>query len=137
MLHDFPFTGIGLGQFDSVFKALYAPVRIPDDLFIAHAHNLLLQYAVELGVPGVLACALLGLAFFRQVWIAIRADDPLLRWTGLGLALGVLGFLVYGLTDAIAPGARGGLLLWVVLGLGAAVGRVAQIAADQPPPPRT
>ena len=35
----------------------------------------------------------------------------------------MLGFLAYGLTDAIAPGARGGLVLWIGLGLGAALPR--------------
>ncbi len=125
MIQDFSFTGIGLGQFDLVLHTLYVPLLVRPDEYVPHAHNMYLEYAVELGLPGAVAFALLVLAFFRQCARAMRAGDPLLRSAGLGLALGMASFWVYGLTDAIAPGARGGLVLWVMLGLGAALGRVA------------
>jgi putative inorganic carbon (HCO3(-)) transporter len=132
MLQDFPFTGIGLGQFSPVLHALYVPLLVPPGQFVPHAHNLYLEYALELGIPGAVAFALVVLAFFRQCARAARSADPLLRWTGLGLALGVFGFLVYGLADAIAPGARAGLVLWLLLGLGTAVGNVARAEAHPP-----
>ena len=124
MLEDFPFTGIGLGQFNPVLHALYFPFLVMADEFVPHAHNLVLEYAIELGVPGLAAFGALLYAFFMQCARAARAEDQLVRWTGVGLALGVVGFLVYGLVDAIAPGARAGIVLWVVLGLGGAVGNV-------------
>ena len=124
MLQDFPFTGIGLGQFSPVLHALYVPFLIAPDTFMPHAHNIYLEYALELGIPGAVAFGCLLVVFFRRCLQAVGSDDPLLRWTGLGLALGMLGFLAYGLTDAIAPGARAGLVVWVVMGLGGAVGRL-------------
>ena len=132
MLQDFAFTGIGLGQFNPVLHALYVPFLVAPGEYVPHAHNMYLEYAVELGIPGAVAFAFLVLAFFRQCRRAMRAPDPLVRHVGLGLALGMVSFWVYGLTDAIALGARGGLLLWIVLGLGAAVGNV--VDQDRPVP---
>ena len=42
----------------------------------------------------------------------------------VGLGGSLLAYLVYGLTDAIAPGARGGLPFWLILGLALACGRL-------------
>jgi putative inorganic carbon (HCO3(-)) transporter len=122
MLQDFPFTGIGLGQFNPVLHALYAPVVVPPATFVPHAHNVYLEYALELGIPGAVAFGLVVLGAFIGCWRGVRSADPRLQWTGLGIALGLLAFLVYGFTDAIAPGARAGLVLWTMLGLGGAIG---------------
>lgn len=129
MIQDFAFTGIGLGQYSPVLHALYVPLLISPGEYVPHAHNLYLQYAAELGIPGAVAFGCLVVAFFRCCIRAVISPDPLLRWTGAGLALGMVGFMVYGLTDAIAPGARGGIVLWLVLGLGGAVGNVARNSA--------
>lgn len=126
MLRDFPITGIGLGQFDPVIHALYVPFRLPPEQFIPHAHNVLLDYPVELGIPGAAALAVLVWRFCIACRLAMRSNDALVARTGAGLLLGLASFIVYGMTDAIAPGARGGLALWAVLGLGAAVGRSSQ-----------
>ncbi len=131
MLQDFPFTGIGPGQFNAVLHALYVPFLLWNQ-YVPHAHNIYLEYALELGIPGAIAFGLVVLGFFRSCALAARSGDALVRWTGLGLAFGMAGFMVYGLTDAIAPGARGGLLLWIVLGLGAAAGNVAPEARQTP-----
>lgn len=128
MLQDFPLSGIGLGQFSPVLHALYSPLLIPPTAQVPHAHNLILEYALELGLFGAAAFVTLVVAALRSCMAAIASADPLLRWTGLGLCAGIAGYFVYGLTDAIAPGARGGLPFWGVLGLAAAVGGVARNA---------
>lgn len=125
MISDFPLTGIGPGQFSRVLHERYPAFLLPDGEEGPHAHNLLLEYLVELGLPGALAFLWMVLVFFSQCHQATRSNDTQLRWTGWGLAFGVMGFLTFGLTDAIAPGARGGLLFWVVLAVGARLGRIA------------
>jgi O-antigen ligase len=128
MLEDFPFTGIGIGQFDPVLHALYVPLLSGPDDIVPHAHNVFLEYALELGIPGFVAFAFLVFEFFRQCWRASRAADPSLRWLGAGCALGLVAYAVYGSVDAIGPGARAGLVLWVILGLGASCGNLARPA---------
>jgi O-antigen ligase len=134
MLNDYPLTGIGLGQVDPVLHRVYAPAFLAPDQVVPHAHNLLLDYALELGVPGAVAFALLIGGCVRHCLRAIQSVEVWLFWTGLGLLLGLLAFMVFGLTDAIAPGARGGLALWAVLGLGAALAPRATLARSAPIP---
>jgi len=115
---DFPFTGMGIGVFREVARYLYAPAVSPS-FDIAHAHNELLQAALDLGVLGLLAfVALHGVAFrlLRAVWRATdRADAS--RVMALGLGGGLFAHFVYGLTDTVALGAKPGVLFWMLLGL--------------------
>ena len=53
MIRDFPFTGIGMGSFGKV-AGLFYPFFYHDASEVAHAHNLFLQIAVDLGVPGLI-----------------------------------------------------------------------------------
>lgn len=122
ILQDFPITGIGLGQFPVATQSLYPVFTIPPSEPPAHPHNVFLAYSAELGIPGLAAMVWLFTAVFRGCAQALRDPDPLLSWTAIGVALGLFGFLTYGLADAIGPGARGGLFLWITLGFGAAVG---------------
>jgi putative inorganic carbon (hco3(-)) transporter len=121
---DFPFTGAGIGQVPLLVPAMYPTTTHPPDERIAHVHNLFLQYAVDLGVPGAAAMLWLFAEFLRRMWrLGTRSDDPGIRSVAVGLAAGLVSFMIYGLTDAITVGARGSLLLWTLLGLGAALDR--------------
>jgi putative inorganic carbon (HCO3(-)) transporter len=125
MVLDMPFTGIGLNTFPTVLPRFYATERYgvsnpgaePDAemVFVPHAHNLLLQTAVDLGIVGL--AAFLSIILIA-VWRGMGAlHDPAERGLALGLLLGLLAFGVFSLTDAVALGAKTGPALWVVLGL--------------------
>ncbi len=117
LFQDFPLTGVGLGAFSSIANALYpffihSPLAPPP-----HAHNLLLQVAVELGALGLIGYVGLLVAFVWCIrFVYHRAVNPLERWTILALAAGMLAYQVYGLTDATGVGTRAGLLFWIALG---------------------
>ncbi len=126
-IQNVPFTGCGLGAFRYV-------VHVPDPLFItapgsdiAHAHNVLLQAALDLGLPGLYAyLALVGTALWMSWRVARPAErrdcvSGQRRWLALGLVGSLVAFHVFGLTDTIALGAKPGLALWIVLGLAAAL----------------
>jgi putative inorganic carbon (hco3(-)) transporter len=130
MLRDFPLTGIGIGQFNPVLHFFYPTALIGSTEFVPHAHDLYLAYAVELGVPGALAFVALLISFFCACSRAIGHTDPTVAWTARGLALGVVAFLVFGIFDAIAPGARGGLILWAILGFGFATDQICSRAHE-------
>jgi putative inorganic carbon (HCO3(-)) transporter len=62
MIQDFSFTGVGMGSFGEVADLLY-PFFLYTQGSIPHAHNLFLQIAVDLGIPGLIAwlATLLGI----------------------------------------------------------------------------
>jgi putative inorganic carbon (HCO3(-)) transporter len=76
MFEDYPFLGVGPGNYPAVYEEYYIPPwREP----LGHAHNYYLNMAAEVGVPGLLALLLvLGLAF-RALVRRIRAADQILN----------------------------------------------------------
>ena len=130
-VQDFPFTGCGLGTFRRVVRLLY-PVNIAVDYDIAHAHNIFVQVAMDLGIPGLIAyLALLGIAGVIGWRVARRDVD--LRPLALGLVGGLISLHIYGLLDALAPGSKTGIVFWYTLGLLAAMQR---ISCERPSPYR-
>jgi len=126
MVMEAPATGLGLGTF-RVLVVTEAPLRwFQGDGDPAHAHNQFLQVAVDTGLPGLAA-------YLWIVWSALRACATAMRTPGAvsmpATAAWVVltGALVFGLTDALAPGARVELGWWAVVGLALALQRVAEM----------
>jgi putative inorganic carbon (HCO3(-)) transporter len=115
-IQDFIFTGCGLGAFREVVWVLYPLFTISPGADIAHAHNIFLQVAVDLGIPGLVAyLAIIGIAL-KMAWRVARLNTEY-RALALGLLGGLIALHTYGLTDALAPGSKPGLVLWYVLGI--------------------
>ncbi len=123
-LQDFPFTGVGLGTFRRVVNLLYPLFLVPPDSDIAHAHNLLLQVGVDLGLGGLVGYVALMLAAAVTAWRAARSSDRFAGSAALGLLAGMIGLHVYGLADTLALGSKPGLLFWLALGLMVALPQV-------------
>lgn len=131
MLRDFPVTGIGLGQISLVLPALYPLESIAPDTYIPHAHNVFLQVALDFGIPAACAVGLIvALAGWTLGMTYRQTVDRQTQALAIGLGAGLLSFLIFGSTDAIALGARGGLGFWAVLGLSAALARLAPAEAS-------
>ena len=121
-VQDFMFTGTGLGTFREVVRLLY-PLNVPPSYDIAHAHNIFLQAALDVGIPGLIAyLALLGVAGVVSLRVARR--DVALRPLALGLLSGLGAFHFYGILDALAPGSKPALVFWYALGLLSALSRM-------------
>lgn len=134
MVQDFPLTGIGLNTFPLVVDAMY-PLTLDGHLRrVPHAHNLYLQTAVDLGLPGLAAWLWIVVTVVRswfKAWHhhrpgAVRLATPdgsvdratALRQGSLAALLaGLIGHLAFGLTDAVTLGAKPGYLLWMVMGI--------------------
>lgn len=118
MVQDFGFTGTGLDQLRRLVPTLPLYYSFGNE-DVAHAHNMLLHTAVELGIPGLVVY----LAFLIQLVIAARqALHPARtrlwqRSAAWGLAGGLLAHFVFGLTDAVALGALPGVFWWAQAGL--------------------
>jgi len=139
-IQDFPFTGMGMNAFRKVVPVLYPLFLVSPDVDIGHAHNEFLQAALDLGIPGLIAFIAIYIITFwmlADIWKATRhpplntAKSPkgdhwslntehwslITRSLTLGLGGGLLAHMLYGLTDAVALGAKPGLLFWMLLGL--------------------
>lgn len=118
MIQDFPYTGIGMGTFDRVVHVLYPLFLIGPDAQVTHAHNELLQVAVDMGIPTLVAYVALLSAFAMAAWRAYRTlPDPGMRAVIVGLACGMLAHQVFGVTDAFLLGTKPGVVMWVFLGI--------------------
>src|SRR5262249_24719608 len=93
-----PLTGYGFGGFQVLFSTQPGITSV-------HAHNFMLDYALAIGVPGLLLILVLIsyvlVGALRTVSRDLRAspDIPLLA----GLAIGCIGMLCAGLTDGSIP----------------------------------
>ena len=118
----YPWRGIGLGTFPLVFgqDPRYPGVYIYQGF--AHAHNTLLQAALDYGLPGLTATVALYVTLAitaRRAWLRL-AEAPL-ALVAAGLACGLLGLAAHGMVDAVAIGSKSGVLAWAYAGLLAAL----------------
>ncbi len=114
-IQDFPITGTGFNSFRRVAHRLY-PIAIPSAYDIGHAHNQFLQVTVDTGIVGVM---LYSAMLINSVWMSIRLQlgNKLQSAIGTGAIATLLGFFIWGLSDALALGAKPMLLYWMLLGL--------------------
>lgn len=88
-----PFTGIGLGNFNKAYDYYFHGN-------CNHAHNIYLNTAVELGLPGLILFTVLGFSFIYYGAIyAKRQKDPFFYGINVSLVAVVFGFLVRCLVD--------------------------------------
>lgn len=127
LIGEYLYTGVGPGQFPLVLKAAFPDIGASVAPHIPHAHNFVLQALLDLGLPGSFLLGLLIALVVRGLILTARdSRDSSIQLLAVGLGGSLLAFFVYGLTDTIAPGARGGLPFWLVLGLALACGRLAR-----------
>lgn len=129
IVSDFPFTGVGLGCFQEIVAHMYPLFLIPAGT-VTHAHNLFLQVAIDLGLPGLLAyLVLVGWACY-ELLAALRAGrrEPWAEARLLAAACltSLAGMAAHGLLDAAVWDNKGAFLPWVVMGLAASIYRYYQ-----------
>lgn len=127
-LNDFSLTGMGMGTFREIAPILYPFFMISPSLDVGHAHNFLLQTGLDVGIAGLLgmlAIWIAGILFLitaaRNQKLETAGVGILLRDVAIGLAASLVAHFIYGLTDAVALGARPGFLVWMALGLAAGI----------------
>jgi putative inorganic carbon (HCO3(-)) transporter len=129
VIQDFPLTGAGMNTFRRIMPVMYPAFLTPPDIDVAHAHNHLLQAAVDLGVPGLIAYLAL---WFGAVALLVRAFRKAAgasqRLIIGGMAAGMVAYFVFGTADAIALGAKVGIFFWIALGLIVSIGEKEQTA---------
>jgi putative inorganic carbon (HCO3(-)) transporter len=120
-LRDHALTGIGFDTLVPVIHARYPTFYLKANGDFTHAHNHLLQVGLDLGVPGLVAyLALLTGYGWALAGVVRRAPSRWLRALALGLLLGMVGMMLFGVADTLELGQESSLLFWINLGLGLA-----------------
>jgi putative inorganic carbon (HCO3(-)) transporter len=122
MIQDFPLTGIGMGAFETVANRLYPFFLLGPDADAPHAHNIFLQVAVDLGIPGLAAwLGLLVVAALRSAKVLAagrRAGDSWSAGLGAGLLAAQVALAVHGVVDAAVWGAHSAIAVWALWAIG-------------------
>jgi putative inorganic carbon (hco3(-)) transporter len=133
MIEDFPLTGIGMGTFTETAVALY-PFFLQDPDSVTHAHNLFLQVAVDLGIPGVIAwLTIWTLIVFsaRQIYRSGRKFH--IEWQialGSAILCSQVAMGVHGIWDAVTWGTRPAIVAWIIWGIAIAGKRLCKGVQD-------
>jgi O-antigen ligase len=119
-----PLMGAGFGQ-RALVKA-YPELVPPENTLLWHAHNLVLNYGVYAGIPGIVAILILFAALFRRFWRLAFAPDRDVQVAGLAGAAMVAGVFVRNCFNDFFI-RDGALMFWGLAGmlLGFALRRVA------------
>lgn len=129
IIQDFPLTGAGIGCFQPIVKHLYPLFLIPQGS-VSHAHNLYLQIAVDLGLPGLAAYLAILVLSFRLALRAYRRftlrKERSLALLSVACLASLTGMCIHGLIDAAVWGNKGAFIPWIVLGLCAAIWKVSR-----------
>ena len=121
---DFPLTGVGMNNFRRLMPTMYPTLLATPQVDIAHAHNHLLQAALDLGLPGLTAYLALWIGAAWMLAAAYRrALNATERALAGGLAAGLIAHFVFGMADVIPLGSKVGVLFWLTLALVAGVSR--------------
>jgi O-antigen ligase len=111
---DHPLTGKGFGR--EVMKKAYPELlsaKYPD---VWHAHNLFLNYGMSMGIPGMVAIALLFFALLRKFWALSRADDRVIAMAGICGVFLVVGVVARNQTNDLFQRDQA-LLFWSIAGM--------------------
>jgi O-antigen ligase len=112
MINEHPLLGKGIGTFMD-YCVLYAKSDIA-----FYAHNCYLQMWAESGIFSLLSFLLfVGYVFYRSIKVGLRIPRSLNYFALIGLAAGMLGFLVHSFFEVHLYSFQLSFLFWIVLGL--------------------
>lgn len=124
-----PLAGKGFGR--EIMKKAYPDLLSQEYPAVWHAHNLFLNYGMSLGVPGVIAIALVFFMLLRKFWELSRAEDRIIAMAGICGVLLVTGVVVRNLTNDFFQRDLA-LLFWSIAGMLLGYAQHAQQASRAP-----
>ena len=117
MISDHPLTGVGWGAYQFVYPQYDFFIQNPETI-IFHAHNLYLNIAAELGLPGI-AFFLLALTTHLAIGFQVlrRTANRERRGIMIGLIAIIIGVLVNGMTDYALFNIEISMIFWLFAAL--------------------
>jgi putative inorganic carbon (HCO3(-)) transporter len=120
---DFPFTGIGIGTWNRVIPTLYPLFSVAPDAKLNHAHNLLLQVGLDLGLPGLIAYLALYVNTFVLLILTLRRRAAAVNWTlAAGTAGALTAMFLHGIVDVPLWDSKPAFLPWLFMALAMLIG---------------
>ncbi len=102
MIRDHPVLGVGLDNFLYQYRSRYVLPTAWEEFNLSHPHNILLDFWLRLGLPGLLVLVWLLVTFFRQGFRSLRRlvrGVVHRRLLVMGLMAGMVGAIAHGLVD--------------------------------------
>jgi putative inorganic carbon (HCO3(-)) transporter len=122
-ISDFPFTGIGIGTWNEVIPTLYPLFSVAPDAKLNHAHNLLLQVSLDLGLPGLIAYLALYANTSVLLIITLRRRAAAVNWTlAAGTAGALTAMFLHGIVDVPLWDSKPAFLPWLFMALAMLIG---------------
>ena len=111
-IQDHFFSGIGLGVFNQVMPVRYPYQTVGLSYPVSQAHNLLLDIALGIGVPGAIGfvMVLVGLLIWRISGARVTSTERSLSWA---LLASVVVYFVFGITDSISLTIPTSFIVWL------------------------
>ena len=119
MIKHHPVIGVGVNTYVLNYKKYKLHETSPETVNTNwYAHNSFLQMASEIGITGFFIFMwLLYLLFSKWFIFFNNSKDELLRHCSLGAAMGILAFLIHGLTETNLYYPKIAVLFWFEVGL--------------------
>lgn len=130
MLADHPWTGVGI----ALYRSLRAEYPTPgfEHALLPHPHNEALQFATDLGIPGLMVLAWLAVSVGLTAGYVISSGSGQQRAAAAAIFAGLLSHAVFGLSDAIPIWDRFSIIGWGMLALLATVERSVSARGSSP-----
>lgn len=127
LVSDHPLTGIGLGAFQETFADYFPNLPLAGGLLtLPHAHNIFVQLALDLGIPGLLAYLGLMATLIRPLLLRLQHTGESRANLTYPLAIGVISALaatvVVGCFDNALWGTKLLIIPWCLLALAQLLG---------------
>ena len=111
-VQDHFFTGIGLGVFNEVMPIRYPYQTVGLTYPVSQAHNLVLDTALAIGIPGALGLVLLVVGLLLLSVPGIR-ECRSFGAVPLGILASLVVFLIFGVTDSISLSIPTSFIIWL------------------------
>lgn len=113
MISDNPFLGIGWGAYWLVYPE-YDFFLQDAETKIFHAHNMYLNIAAEIGIPGLIVFLAVMAGHVRKALIAAQSPNQWVAGLMLGIVTAMAGLAVNGFTDYILFNIQLSMLFWLL-----------------------
>lgn len=114
MIIDKPLFGIGWGAYYLVYPE-YDFFINDGNIKIFHAHNMYLNIAAEIGIPGLLVFLMIMYGHIKAAWhVLTMTHDKYIKGAMAGIIAAIAGLLVSGFTDYVMFSIQLSMLYWLL-----------------------